>query len=60
MGAADNMLTAALVELTDDPAKTIEELNSLGIPDTVFDKEMSIKCGITGTHESPAQRARGR
>ncbi|MBQ1899715.1 MAG: DUF111 family protein [Erysipelotrichaceae bacterium] len=50
MGAADNMLTAALVELTDDPAKTIEELNSLGIPDTVFDKEMSIKCGITGTH----------
>lgn len=50
MGAAGDMLTAALVELTDDPSKTIEELNSLGIPNTVFGKEQSVKCGITGTH----------
>jgi uncharacterized protein (TIGR00299 family) protein len=50
MGAAGDMLTAALVELTDDPAKTVEELNSLNIPNTRFVREDSVKCGITGTH----------
>ena len=50
MGAAGDMLTAALVELMDDPAKTVEELNSLNIPNTRFVREDSVKCGITGTH----------
>ncbi len=50
MGAAGDMLTAALLELFEDPAKMIEELNGLGIPHTVFDYEESVKCGITGTH----------
>ena len=50
MGAAGDMMTAALVELTADPQKTVEELNALGIPNTVFIREQSVKCGITGTH----------
>ncbi len=50
MGAAGDMLSAALLELCEDQEKTLEELNSLGIPHTVFEKEKSVKCGITGTH----------
>ncbi len=50
MGAAGDMLTAALLELVPDKEKTIEKLNSLGIPDVRFDAEESVKCGITGTH----------
>lgn len=50
MGAAGDMLTAALVELFDDPAAIVRELNDLGIPDVRFCMEKSQKCGITGTH----------
>ena len=32
MGAAGDMLTAALLELFDDPSEKIEQLNTLGIP----------------------------
>ena len=52
MGAAGDMLTAALVELLPDPDAFIQELNSLGIPGVRFTKEPSVKCGITGTHIS--------
>ncbi len=50
MGAAGDMLTGALVDLSDDPSETLKELNELGTPHTVFAKEKSIRCGITGTH----------
>lgn len=52
MGAAGDMLTAALTELLPEPEKFIEKLNSLGIPGVSFIKETSTKCGITGTHMS--------
>lgn len=52
MGAAGDMLTAALYELLDDSEKEnfIKEMNSIGIKDVVFEAEKSVKCGITGTH----------
>ena len=50
MGAAGDMLTAALIELLPDPDGFVEELNQLGIPGVSFCKEPSVKCGITGTH----------
>lgn len=52
MGAAGDMLTAALLELLPDPDAFIRELNALGIPGVHFNKEKSVKCGITGTHMS--------
>ena len=52
MGAAGDMLTAALLELMPDPDAYIDKLNSLGIPDVKFTREKSVKCGITGTHIS--------
>ncbi|MCM1103901.1 MAG: nickel pincer cofactor biosynthesis protein LarC [Clostridium sp.] len=50
MGAAGDMLTAALLELMPEPDVFVEECNALGIPDVTFIKESSTKCGITGTH----------
>ncbi|MBO4514774.1 MAG: nickel pincer cofactor biosynthesis protein LarC [Lachnospiraceae bacterium] len=50
MGAAGDMLTAALLELMPDPEGFVEELNALGIPGVKYQKETSVKCGITGTH----------
>ena len=50
MGAAGDMLTAALLELLPDPDAFLEELNCLGIPGVMVSRETSVKCGITGTH----------
>ena len=50
MGAAGDMLAAALLELFPNPEAIINELNHLGIPGVVFKCETSVKCGITGTH----------
>ena len=50
MGAAGDMLTAALLELMPDPDAAVAELNSLGIPGVQFSKEAVSKCGIGGTH----------
>ncbi len=50
MGAAGDMLTAALLELHPSPRAFVKQLNSLGIPGVVFQQEASVKCGITGTH----------
>ena len=50
MGAAGDMLTAALLELFDDRQAVLEQLNSLGIPRVRFAAESSVKCGVTGTH----------
>lgn len=52
MGAAGDMLSAALLELLPDREGFINELNALGIPGVVFEAEPSVKCGIVGTHMS--------
>ena len=50
MGAAGDMLTAALLELLPESDLFLEKLNAIGIPGIVFEKEVSEKCGIRGTH----------
>ncbi len=50
MGAAGDMLSAALLELFDDIDASIGELNGLGIPGVRYHLEKSTKCGIVGTH----------
>ncbi len=50
MGAAGDMLTAALLELVPDPAESLAQLNRLGIPGVEYRAEKVVKCGITGTH----------
>lgn len=50
MGAAGDMLAAALLELLPDPDAFVAELNALAIPDVKISRETSVKCGITGTH----------
>ena len=50
MGAAGDMLTAALLEQLPDGDAFLETLNGLGIPGVKFAAEKSVKCGITGTH----------
>ncbi|MCH5184147.1 MAG: nickel pincer cofactor biosynthesis protein LarC [Oscillospiraceae bacterium] len=52
MGAAGDMLTAALLELLPDPEGFLAELNRLEIPGVEIAREVSVKCGITGTHVS--------
>lgn len=52
MGAAGDMLAAALSELLPEQDKFIEKLNALGIPEVEFIREQSVKCGIKGTHIS--------
>jgi len=50
MGAAGDMLTAALLELIPDRAAFLTRLNALGIPGVEYRAETSVKCGISGTH----------
>lgn len=50
MGAAGDMLTAALLELFPHPEKMVEALNALGVPEVRYQRELTQKCGITGTH----------
>lgn len=50
MGAAGDMLTAALLELIPDADAFIEKLNGLGIPGVHFEREVAEKCGIRGSH----------
>jgi uncharacterized protein (TIGR00299 family) protein len=50
MGAAGDMLCAALLELFDDPDAVTAQLNGLGIPGVRFIREAAVKCGIQGTH----------
>ncbi|MBQ6430567.1 MAG: nickel pincer cofactor biosynthesis protein LarC [Oscillospiraceae bacterium] len=49
MGAAGDMLSAALLALLPAPDPFVEKLNAAGIPGVRFVKENSVKCGITGT-----------
>ena len=50
MGAAGDMLTAALLELTKDRQAFLDKMNSIGLPGVRVEAEESVKCGITGTH----------
>ena len=50
MGAAGDMLTAALLELFEEPNKMVRELAKLRIPGVRFLAERTQKCGIYGTH----------
>ena len=50
MGAAGDMLTAALLELLPDRTAFLDELNALGLPGVVFTAEQAVRCGVTGTH----------
>ena len=50
MGAAGDMLTAALLELFPQREKMVEELNKLGVPGVRYQAEPCSKCGIQGTH----------
>lgn len=52
MGAAGDMLTAALLELLPDREKAVEELNGLGIPGVTYVCGPADKCGIGGTSVS--------
>lgn len=49
MGAAGDMLAAALLELLPDPGAFLEELNRAGIPGVQITRERAVKCGIAGT-----------
>lgn len=50
MGAAGDMLMAALLELLPEPESFLEKMNSLGLPGVVVGREPMQKCGICGTH----------
>ena len=50
MGAAGDMLTAALLELTEDRQAFIDRMNALRLPGVRVCAEPAVKCGITGTH----------
>ena len=50
MGAAGDMLSAALLELIDDKEAFIKEMNNIGIPHVEIIAEKAKKCGISGTH----------
>lgn len=50
MGAAGDMLTAALSELINDKENVLDILNGMGIPDIVFEKDYKTMSGILGAH----------
>ena len=50
MGAAGDMLTAALCELLPDPEGFTARLNALNLPGVRYERQSAEKCGITGTH----------
>ena len=50
MGAAGDMLMAALSDLLDDPAAFIDRMNALGLPGVRFERQDAVKCGIHGVH----------
>lgn len=52
MGAAGDMLMAALSELHPDPDGFIARMNALGLPGVRFERQRTEKCGVTGTHIS--------
>ena len=49
MGAAGDMLAAALIELFPDPQQMLDRLNAVGVPDVEYALEPAVKCGVTGS-----------
>ena len=60
MGAAGDMLMAALLELVDNKAAFLDRMNGLGLPGVEVTAQPSVKCGITGTHVAVTVTARMR
>lgn len=58
MGAAGDMLAAALTELLPSPDDFVAKLNALGIPGVRMCRERAVRCGITGTHFSVTVRGK--
>lgn len=52
MGAAGDMLMAALLELHPEPEAFLSRMNALSLPGVHAHAEPSIKCGVTGTRVS--------
>lgn len=50
MGAAGDMLTAALLELCPDRQAFLDRMNALGLPGVRVETEPAVRCGVTGTH----------
>ncbi|MBQ9210363.1 MAG: nickel pincer cofactor biosynthesis protein LarC [Clostridia bacterium] len=50
MGAAGDMLMAALLELIPDRQAFLDKMNALGLPGVAVEVEPAVKCGITSTH----------
>lgn len=50
MGAAGDMLMAALLELHPHPEEFVKRFSQLGIPNIKIQRESMKKCGITGTY----------
>ena len=50
MGAAGDMLTAALLELLPEPEAFVARLNALGLPGVAFQRETVQRGGISGAH----------
>ena len=49
MGAAGDMLTAALLEMTEEKDAFLRKMNGLGLPGVRVEAEKAEKCGIVGT-----------
>ena len=52
MGAAGDMLCAALLELCPDRAAAVSALNAIGIPGVTLSLEPREKCSVLGSHFS--------
>ena len=50
MGAAGDMLMAALLELLPDRQRFLDTMNGLGLPGVEVTAAPAVRCGITGTH----------
>ena len=50
MGAAGDMLMAALYELLEDKQGFLDTMNSLGLPGVRVEAQKTSTCGIAGTH----------
>ncbi len=50
MGAAGDMLTAALLEVCPDPDAFWSAMHSLALPGVTIESETAVRCGIRGTH----------
>lgn len=50
MGAAGDMLMAALYEICPNKEEFLKKMNEMGLENVQVEAEPAVKCGITGTH----------